>query len=299
MTWVEDRPVVIGLGELLWDVFPDGKRPGGAPANVAYQAQQLGCQGVVASRVGTDKLGDEIFEFLKAKNLRTLAIQRDQSAPTGRVTVSFNQENQPEYVIHENVAWDKLEFSNDLKQVMERADAVCFGTLAQRSSLSRQSILQAVQATSENCLRVYDVNIRQEYYDVNWIRESLMLASIVKMNDEELELLAPQLSLPVDEKEFSPALIEKFDLKIVCITRGSKGCLLTSKEESIAIPGEPVQVADTVGAGDAFTAGLIYSQLSGKSLKESGEIANKIGGLVASHHGAMPELKDELNRLVF
>lgn len=299
MTWDEDRPVVIGLGELLWDVFPDGKRPGGAPANVAYQAQQLGCQGVVASRVGTDKLGDEIFEFLKAKGLRTLAIQRDQSAPTGRVTVSFNQENQPEYVIHENVAWDKIEFTHNLQQVMERADAVCFGTLAQRDPDSRQAIVQAVQATSKKCLRVYDVNIRQEYYDVNWIRESLMLASIVKMNDEEVELLAPQLSLPVDEKEFSPALIEKFDLKIVCITRGSKGCLLTSKEESIAIPGEPVQVADTVGAGDAFTAGLIYSQLSGKSLKESGEIANKIGGLVASHHGAMPELKDELNRLVF
>jgi fructokinase len=298
MTWDENQPVVIGLGELLWDIFPDGKRPGGAPANVAYQAQQLGCQGVVASRVGIDELGDEVIEFLESKGLRTLAIQRDELAPTGRVTVSFNDQNQPEYIIHENVAWDKLEFTDDLQQVMERANAVCFGTLAQRSEVSRRAVMQAVEATSENCLRVYDVNIRQNYYDVSWIQQSLKLASIVKMNDEEVELLAPQLKLPTDEKEFSITLIKKFDLKLVCITRGSKGCRLTSKEESITIPGEPVQVADTVGAGDAFTAGLIYSQLSGKSLKESGEIANKIGGLVASHHGAMPELKDEFTRLI-
>ncbi|MBT5019927.1 MAG: carbohydrate kinase [Planctomicrobium sp.] len=298
MTWDENQPVVIGLGELLWDIFPDGKRPGGAPANVAYQAQQLGCQGVVASRVGIDELGDEVIEFLESKGLRILAIQRDELAPTGRVTVSFNDQNQPEYIIHENVAWDKLEFTDDLQQVMERANAVCFGTLAQRSEVSRRAVMQAVEATSENCLRVYDVNIRQNYYDVSWIQQSLKLASIVKMNDEEVELLAPQLKLPTDEKEFSITLIKKFDLKLVCITRGSKGCRLTSKEESITIPGEPVQVADTVGAGDAFTAGLIYSQLSGKSLKESGEIANKIGGLVASHHGAMPELKDEFTRLI-
>ena len=298
MTWDENQPVVIGLGELLWDIFPDGKRPGGAPANVAYQAQQLGCQGVVASRVGIDERGDEVIEFLESKGLRTLAIQRDELAPTGRVTVSFNDQNQPEYIIHENVAWDKLEFTDDLQQVMERANAVCFGTLAQRSEVSRRAVMQAVEATSENCLRVYDVNIRQNYYDVSWIQQSLKLASIVKMNDEEVELLAPQLKLPTDEKEFSITLIKKFDLKLVCITRGSKGCRLTSKEESITIPGEPVQVADTVGAGDAFTAGLIYSQLSGKSLKESGEIANKIGGLVASHHGAMPELKDEFTRLI-
>lgn len=298
MTWDEDRPVVVGLGELLWDVFPDGKRPGGAPANVAYQAQQLGCQGVVVSRVGNDDLGDEIISFLESKGLRTLAVQRDDSAATGRVTVSFDDDHQPQYVIHEGVAWDNINFDDELKQVMEQADAVCFGTLAQRSPTSRKSIMQAVEATSSECLRVYDVNIRQKYYDLEWIEESLELASIVKLNHEEVELLAGELQVPAGEEEFSKALAERYCLDLVCVTRGSDGCRVTSSSESISIPGEPVEVADTVGAGDAFTAGLIFSRLSGRSLEASGAIANKIGGIVASHHGAMPELKDEFSRVV-
>lgn len=298
MSWDENRPIVVGLGELLWDVFPDGKRPGGAPANVAYQAQQLGCQGVVASRVGKDQLGDELITFLESKGLRTLAIQRDENAPTGRVTVSFNEQNQPQYVIHEDVAWDNIQFNDELQSVMSRADAVCFGTLAQRSTQSRSSIHAAVESTSENCLRVYDVNLRQDYYQDDWITSSLRLAHVVKLNDEEVDILAPQLQLPVGEVDFSRAIIQEFEVDLVCITRGARGCRVTCSEETVDIAGRPVQVADTVGAGDAFTAGLIFSHLTGKSLRESGEFANKIGGLVASHHGAMPDLKEEFARLV-
>lgn len=297
MTNNTNSPIVVGLGELLWDVFPDGKRPGGAPANVAFQAQQLGCCGLVVSRVGVDSLGDELVEFLQSQSLQASMIQRDETAPTGRVTVSFNAENQPEYVIHEDVAWDKLEFTAELEAIMQQAAAVCFGTLAQRCPTSRKTIYKAVSATSEECLRVYDINIRQEYYDIAWIEASLNLATILKLNDEEVDLLASMLKLPANHDQFSKALIEKYALNLVCITRGANGCLVVSAEDSIDIPGEPIKVADTVGAGDAFTAGLIFSQLSGRTLEASARFANKIGGLVAAHHGAMPDLADEFSML--
>jgi fructokinase len=289
--------IVVGLGELLWDVFPDGKRPGGAPANVAFQAQQLGCYGLVASRVGVDSLGGELVEFLQSKGLQTSMIQRDKTAPTGRVTVSFNTENQPEYIIHKEVAWDKLEFNSELEAVMQNAAAVCFGTLAQRCPTSREAIYKAVATTSEECLRVYDMNIRQDYYDIEWIEVSLHLATILKLNDEEVDLLSTMLDLPADHDQFSKALIEKYNLNLICITRGANGCLVVSLEDFIDIPGEPIEVADTVGAGDAFTAGLICSQLSGKNLEESVRFANKIGGIVAAHHGAMPDLVGEFSKL--
>ncbi len=297
MTKNTNPPIVVGLGELLWDVFPDGKRPGGAPANVAFQAQQLGCCGLVASRVGKDDLGDELVEFLQSKDLQTSLIQRDETAPTGRVTVSINTENQPEYIIHEDVAWNKLDFNADLEAVMQKAAAVCFGTLAQRCSTSRETIHKAVAATSKECLLVYDINIRQEYYDITCIEASLNLATILKLNDEEVDLLTAMLNLPTDHTQFTKALIEKYDLNLVCITRGANGCLVVSSEDSFDTPGEPIEVADTVGAGDAFTAGLIFSQLSGKNLEESGRFANKIGGIVASHHGAMPDLIVEFRKL--
>lgn len=298
MSWDENRPIVIGLGELLWDVFPDGKKPGGAPANVAFQAQQLGCQGVVASRVGEDDLGQELIDFLQSKGLRTLAVQRDPDFPTGQVTVSFNAQHQPEYVIHENVAWDQLEFNESLQQVMQKADAVCFGTLAQRSPVSRQTIRTAVQSTPDSCLRVYDVNIRQNYYDVTWIKSSLEIATIVKLNDEEVEFLAPQLDLPSDFQQFSRSLIDAYNVDLVCVTRGANGCLVVDRNEVVDVPGKPIKVADTVGAGDAFTAGLIFAKLRQLSLAQSGEFANEVGGLVASEHGAMPDLMNAYSELI-
>lgn len=289
---------VIGLGEVLWDLFPDGQRPGGAPANVAYQAQQLGHQGIVVSRVGNDHLGTELMTFLTSKGLQTDWIQTDFTAPTGSVTVSLNAQHQPEYVIHQNVAWDFLEFNSALENVMSQADAVCFGTLAQRSPVSRETIQKAVAVTSSDCLRVYDVNIRQHFYDIEWIQRSLSLASIVKLNDEEVQLLAPLLGLPDDETEFASVLVESYALELVCITRGDRGCLLSSSAETVQIPSEPVQVVDTVGAGDAFTAGLIHAQLAGKPLFECGQFANRIGGLVASNSGAMPDLVEALQQLL-
>jgi fructokinase len=289
-------PVVVGLGELLWDDFPDGKRPGGAPANVAFQANQLGCQGLVATRVGTDASGDELLEQLRQKGLNLSTVQRDPEHPTGLVTVSL-KDGIPTYQIHENVAWDFLQLDDSLASAMKGADAVCFGTLAQRNAASRETIHQAVALTPENCLRVYDVNLRQNYYQKDWIEASLKLASVVKLNDEEVEILAPVLELSADHQEFARGLIRTYGPRLVCITRGAKGCLVVTERESHDIPGKAVKVADTVGAGDAFTAGLIVAQLRNWPLGLSAEFANRIGGLVASRQGAMPDLAAEFAQL--
>lgn len=283
-------PSVVGLGELLWDVFSDGKRPGGAPANVAFQAGQLGCRGIVASRVGADPEGDEILEFLQRQGIDVTAIQRDRQYPTGRVTVTLSPQGQPSYVIHEEVAWDFLECNELLCTVMAEAAAVCFGTLAQRSDVSRRAIHEAVRATRGECLRVYDVNLRQQYYQTEWIEASLGLADIVKLNDDEVALLAPLLEVPVDHVEFSRAVMANWGPRMVCVTRGASGCLVVEADSVHSIAGRMVKVADTVGAGDAFTAALIVAQLQGWSVERSADFANYVGGLVASHHGAMPDL---------
>ena len=288
---------VVGLGELLWDVFPDGKRPGGAPANVAFQAQQLGCQGVVASRVGADAEGEELIRFLKTKGLDTSAIQGDSQHPTGRVTVEVTGPGQHEFMIHEGVAWDHLKWNPDLQKVMKSAAAVCFGTLAQRSAGSRESIQSAVQATPAECLRVYDVNLRQHYYDRDWIADSLKLANVVKLNDSEVTALAPLLDLSPMQADFARELLTGWELDLVCITRGEQGALITDQSSTYEIPGRKVDVVDTVGAGDAFTAGLIVSRIQGWPWKRCGMFANRVGGLVASRSGAMPELKREFQSL--
>lgn len=290
-------PIVIGLGELLWDDFPDGKRPGGAPANFAFQANQLGARGLVATRVGTDGEGDELLEYLSAKQLDLSVVQRDSLHPTGRVTVQLAN-GIPAYQIHENAAWDFLELDSSLSTAMQSAGAVCFGTLAQRNAASRETIQGAVALTTPECLRVYDVNLRQQFYQGDWVRDSMQLATIVKLNDEEVGLLAPVLKFSSDQTLFARQVIQMFGPRIVCITRGAQGCLIVTADERHEIPGRAVKVADTVGAGDAFTAGLVASQLRQWPLALSGEFANRVGGMVAARQGAMPDLRREFAQLI-
>jgi fructokinase len=294
----ESLPLVIGLGELLWDCFGAERRPGGAPANVAFQANQLGCQGPVVSRVGQDALGTELLDFLNQQHLSTEHVQIDQEFPTGTVTVEFTDANDPQYTIHEQVAWDHLEFSGTLSALMKQTRAVCFGTLAQREESSRESIHQCLAATSPDCLIVYDINLRQHYYDRSWIERSLSAAKVVKLNQEEVDILSGLLKVaPGDLKQFADHIQQAYEVEAVCITRGAEGCLIFTGDQQYDIPGTPVEVADAVGAGDAFTAALISRRLLDWPWEKAAFFANRVGGLVASHSGAMPVLRAEFERL--
>jgi fructokinase len=294
-----DLPIVIGLGELLWDCFADSRRPGGAPANVAFHAGQLGCRGLVCSRVGRDPLGEELLAFLAGQGLETTLVQRDAAHPTSRVTVDTSRPDQPQFIIHENVAWDYLALETPLEQLLAEAAAVCFGTLAQRSAASRETIQRAIRAVRHGCLAVYDVNLRQHFYRRNWVEASLKASQIVKLNAEEVTELDKLLELdspgPVD---FARAVRQQFGVHTVCITRGDHGCLVVGPDETVDDPGRPVRVADAVGAGDAFTAALITARLRGWPLAAQASFANAVGALVASRPGAMPVLREELGRLM-
>ncbi len=294
-----DLPIVIGLGELLWDVFPEGRRPGGAPANVAYQAEQLGCRGMVCSRVGCDPLGDELVTFLSEQGLSTASIQRDPDHPTGTVTVDTRLADHPAYVIHENVAWDHLVLDDNLSQWMARASAVCFGTLAQRSAPSRETIQRALLAVPRRCLLVYDVNLRQQWYARQWVELSLAKAHFAKLNTNEVNILADLLQIDAaDHIPFAEAIQQRFNVEIVCITRGANGCVMVGQGEVVDQAGVAVKVADAVGAGDAFTAAWIYGRLHRWPLDAQAAFANQVGALVASRPGAMPDLRDEFASLI-
>jgi fructokinase len=292
-----ETPLVIGLGEVLWDLFPSGRKPGGAPANVAFQAAQLGGRGAVASRVGTDELGDEIVEYLKARGLELSALQRDPVHATGRVTVDVSDQSHPRYVIHENVAWDFIAADPALLKLAREADAICFGSLAQRSSVSRDSIHAAISTARSDCLIVFDVNLRQDWWDIDGIVRSMRCAQIIKLNHDEVATLAPLLGAPLQVDAFANFVQGEYGVRSVCITRAEHGCLLISGAENIDLPGIRVNVVDAVGAGDAFSAALIMATLRGWPLRSTGELANRVGALVASRPGAMPDIKAELAEL--
>jgi fructokinase len=279
---------VVGIGELLWDVLPEGQKLGGAPANFAYITQMLGGHGEVASRLGNDPLGDEALAQLAAKGLDTQYVQRDSEHPTSTVDVHL-EGGQPSYQIHEAVAWDFMEWTPQWRELAWSADAVCFGSLAQRSATSRATIREFLAGTREEAVRIFDVNLRQHYFSAEVLAESIRLADLVKLNHEELPRIISLLGLHSgSEVENAQRLRAAMGLKLVCVTRGGSGSLIVTAHEVAEHPGCPVTVADTVGAGDAFTAGLVHQYLRGASLAQMSETANRVGAWVASQAGAMP-----------
>ena len=281
---------IIGLGEILWDVLPDGKQLGGAPANFAYVSNALGNRGIVLSRVGDDELGREILDELRAKNLATKYVEIDADKLTGIVNVKL-ENGQPGYEIVENVAWDFLELSENWREIAKNYDAVCFGSLAQRGEVSRQTIRKFVGLT--NGLKIFDGNLRQNYFSVGVIRESFELANVAKLNHEELPIVAEMLEIAGgNQLETAKNLREKFDLKFLCVTRGANGSWLLTENETSENAGLKITVKDTIGAGDAFTAGMTHGILRGWELDKINEFANKVGAFVASNTGAMPSFED-------
>lgn len=289
-----DQYLIVGLGELLWDMLPGGKQMGGAPANFACMSAQLGDCGVIASRVGTDSLGKEAINRLQKANLTTDYIQIDPSHTTGLIHVKIDRAGQPDFVIEENVAWDFLDFTFDWKELSKRADAICFGTLAQRSH-SRTTIHAFLQTTRSDALRIFDVNLRQSFYSSQILRESLKLASIVKLNDNELPSAIDALSLKSGSiEESARRLIESYDLEMVCVTRGLQGSLIVTPTDMVEHTGIAAKVVDSVGAGDAFTAALAHHYLRGSSLDQISEAANRLGAWVASQAGATPIIEPQI-----
>jgi fructokinase len=290
---------VIGIGELLWDILPEGPRLGGAPANFTVMSGRLGNHAAILSRIGRDDLGRNAIKLLDPLPVDTGHIQVDPAHDTGRVTVTLHQ-GQASYIIHEPAAWDALELTDDWVQLAERADAICFGSLAQRSLESRQTIQTLAAQTSSACVRVFDVNLRPPFYSGETVQESLELATVVKMNDAEVPQVLALLGLQGTEEgsgarlRFSAErLLAEFPtLKMVAITRGDHGSLLVTGEEWHEHPGIPVKVADTIGAGDAFTAALTHYLLRGADLPTLNEAGNRWGAWVASQSGAMPPLSE-------
>ncbi len=291
--------LVIGLGEVLWDCFESSgeQRPGGAPSNVAFHAQQLGLRGIICSRVGQDALGNRLLAYLRDHSLDTDSIQRDPDRPTSTVTVHDKSAKGPSYTIHEDVAWDALDFTDRWETLHAAAAAVCFGTLAQRTEKNRQTIRRCLQA-AEKALKVYDVNLRPPHLAPAWIESSLLACDVMKLNIDEVAALGPLLGLaPGEPTVFARTVIHQYKVSAVVITQGDEGCLVVSGKDEVSVPGRRVNVVDTVGAGDSFSAGIIYGMLSGWDLGATARLANALAARVAGRPGAMPDLGEELDTL--
>ena len=289
-------PIVVGLGEALWDIFGDTRKPGGATANIAYHAAQLGARGVLASRFGTDELGAELARYFDSKGIDTSYLQFDPEHGTGRVLVDTSDPGHPTYIIQENVSFDYLAPQADFLRLADQATAVCFGTLAQRSPVSRDAVQQFIRRTRG--LVVFDVNLRQQFYDRESLDLSFQRAGIVKLNRDEMPIVAAELGLATEsEQKFADSLRKRYPIETVIITRAEQGCFVTSGSEVVDLPGEVVTVVDAVGSGDAFTAAFIMLTLEGQPLSVRAKFANCVGGLVATKAGAMPEVQAEYQQL--
>lgn len=279
------KKVIVGIGEILWDMLPTGKALGGAPANFAYHAKRLGEDGWAVSAIGNDALGREIMEIVMEKGLRNLISVI--SRPTGTVQVSLDAKGVPSYTIMEDVAWDNIPFTPQMAALASRADAVCFGSLVQRGN-SRDSVLRFLRAMRPEALRVFDINLRQHYYSKEVIDESLQLSDILKINDEEIRIVAELFGLRGDDTAACRALIERYGLKLVILTRGADGSEVITADEAIPQAVGQVEVVDTVGAGDSFTAAFVVAYLRGDSLADAQRLANETAAYVCSCKGAMP-----------
>ena len=278
---------IIGLGEILWDMLPTGKQLGGAPANFAYHVCRLGGNGWAVSAISDDELGREIKSTLSAKKLNT--ILEEVNEPTGTVQVTLNAAGVPTYDITEGVAWDHIPFTERIGDLAKETSAVCFGTLAQRSLESRATIHEFIENMPAGSLKVYDINLRQNYYDEKIISDSLRLADILKINDEVLDIVSKMLSLSGTQEERCRAISRAFNLKFVILTKGGDGSEVVLEDKvHISRPGK-IDIVDTVGAGDSFTAAFILAYLRGESLEKAHTLATEVSSYVCTKAGAMPE----------
>lgn len=286
--------IVVGMGEALWDVLPEGKKIGGAPANFAYHVSQFGLPSCVVSAIGDDALGKEIIENFTSKGLDQLIAEVPY--PTGTVQVEIDQTGIPLYDIKENVAWDNIPYTEHLDALAKRTKAVCFGSLAQRNVVSRETINHFLDTMpkDDDSLIVFDVNLRQGFYNKEILCKSMQNCNILKINDEELITVSRMFGYPgIDLQDKCWILLGKYNLKMLILTCGINGSYVFTPGNASFQPTPKVEVADTVGAGDSFTAAFIASILKGKSVTEAHTIAVKTSAYVCTQKGAMPILPPE------
>lgn len=287
--------LIIGMGEALWDILPEGKKIGGAPANFAFHVSQFGLNSCVVSAVGNDMLGDEIVNNFTAKGLKQ-HISRVEF-PTGTVLVELDANGIPQYDIKENVAWDNIPFTPQLESLAQNTIAICFGSLAQRNDISRCTINKFLEAMpkTDDTLIVFDINLRQSYYTKALLDESMQRCNILKINDEELVTVCQMFDIQEDDIEAQcKAILKHYNLRMLILTCGTNGSYVFSRDEVSFQPTPKVVVADTVGAGDSFTASFIASIIRGKGFRDAHAIAVKTSAFVCTQNGAMPILPDEL-----
>ena len=284
-----EKRYVVGLGEALWDVLPEGKKLGGAPANFAYHAGQFGFDTLAVSALGEDALGEETIAALEEHKLNYLMPRIPY--PTGTVQVTLDEQGIPTYNIREGVAWDNIPFTPEIEEVAKTCQAVCFGSLAQRSVVSRETIGKFLDATPSDCVKIFDINLRQSFFTKEIIEASMRRCNILKINDEELVVVSRMFELPdLDEEKRCKQLIKDYNLDILVLTCGTNGSYVFTADKSYYQPTPKVEVADTVGAGDSFTGSFCAALLKGKSIPEAHELAVKVSAFVCTQNGAMPTL---------
>lgn len=287
------KDIIVGIGEALWDCLPEGRKFGGAPANFAYHVGQFGWHTVVVSAVGNDALGDEIMQIVKGVHLDHKIAR--VSHPTGTVQVTLTGDGIPSYEICENVAWDNIPWSNELEDLAKRTRAICFGSLAQRSAGSRDTIMRFIDTMDMDTERIYDINLRQHFYSLEVIEESLRRATILKLNEEEIVVIADLMGLKGSEEEMCRQILARYPrLKMVILTYGAVGSYVFTREKKSYVATPKVTVADTVGAGDSFTATFVAQILKGVSIEEAHQKAVAVSAFVCTQKGAMPVLPAEL-----
>lgn len=289
------KNIIVGMGEALWDILPEGKKIGGAPANFAYHVSQFGLDSCVVSAVGEDKLGDEIITNFNEKKLNYILDRVPY--PTGTVMVELDSQGIPMYDIKQNVAWDNIPYTPDLKDLAARTKAICFGSLAQRSVVSRTTINDFIDAmgNDEDTLRIFDINLRQGFYTPEIICKSMEQCNILKINDEELVTISRMFDYPgIDLENKCWILLGKYNLRMLILTCGVNGSYVFSPGRMSFVPTPKVEVADTVGAGDSFTAAFIACILKGKSIEEAHKRAVEVSAYVCTQNGAMPVLPKNL-----
>lgn len=291
---MDQKPIVVGIGELLWDIFPDVRRLGGAPVNFAAHCAQLGARACPVSAVGEDDLGREILRELDDLAVDAAYVANDPLHPTGTVEVELDSKGKPTYQIREDVAWDYIPTTDQTAELAAMADAVCFGSLAQRYPVSRASIDTFLSAMKPDALRIFDINLRQEFYSKAVVENSLDACNILKLSDEELPVVAEMFAVEGSVEDRLAAIRDRFGLRLIAYTRGDRGSMLVDADEVSDHAGYRGEVVDTVGAGDSFTAALCMGMLRGDSLDSINEKANRLASYVCSQSGAAPVLPDQL-----